>query len=256
MSELTTAMLTYLGHPDGELRDDLIYLTFVYWIDRGVYSAEALRALLDTVLDDSHLYLGLGEVESDSVFTRAFSVLLVPLILARHHQEPFFSPPELAQLQNTLTRYLKRERDLRGFVVDKGWAHAVAHSADALAALAACRELDAKALYALLELTRDTASTMKTHYTHGEDERLSQVALQVFLRGVLEENEVKGWLESFQERAHDFEGEPLPESYWGFLNLKHFLRALYFCVKAAPEVPYRRTILGQSEARLTEFAQL
>lgn len=83
---LTAAMLAYLGHPDGDLRDELIYPTFVHWIRHEVYSADELRALLHTALDDAHLFLGLGEVESDSVFTRAFAVLLVPPILERHQQ--------------------------------------------------------------------------------------------------------------------------------------------------------------------------
>jgi hypothetical protein len=93
--KLTGAMLAHLGHPDGELRDELVYTTFVQWIDRGVYSTEELRALLHTIPDDAHLFLSLGEVESDSVFTRTFSVLLVSLILARHRQQPLFSSPEL-----------------------------------------------------------------------------------------------------------------------------------------------------------------
>ena len=241
--DLTAAMLSYLGHPDGDLRDELIYLTFVHWIQRNVYLAEELRALLNTILDDTHLFLNLGEVESDSVFTRAFAVLLVPLILERHQQQPLFSSLEIAHLQHVLTTYLERERDLRGFVVGKGWAHAVAHTADALAALAACRELDTKALHSLLELTRNTVGTMLVHYTHGEDERLAGAALQALSRGVLMESDVKAWLESFRERVQYVGAHPLPEGYRGFLNLKHFLRALYFSVKRAPETPHRDFVL-------------
>lgn len=256
MPELTAAMLAYLGHPDSDLRDELIYPTFVQWIERKVYSSEELRVLLHTALDDAHLFLGLGEVESDSVFTRAFAVLLVPPILERHQQQSLFSSLEVAQLQHTLTTYLKRERDLRGFVVGKGWAHAVAHTADALAALAACRELDVRALHSLLELTRDTAGTMLTHYTHGEEERLAGAALQAFSRSVLEESDVRAWLGSFRERVQYVGAHSLPEGYWGFLNLKHFLRAFYFSVKRAPEVSHRESILEQVEELLAEFAKL
>lgn len=254
--DLTAAMLAYLGHPDGDLRDGLIYPTFVHWIQRDVYSAEELRALLDTVSADTHLFLRLGEAEGDSVFTRAFAVLLVPLILERHQQQPLFSSLEVAHLQHVLTMYLERERDLRGFVSGKGWAHAVAHTADSLAALAACRELDAKALHSLLELTRNTAGTMLVHYTHGEDERLAGAALQALSLGVLTESEVKVWLASFRERVQYVGAHPLPEGYWGFLNLKHFLRSLYFSVKRAPETPHQDFVLEQIEELLAEFAQL
>lgn len=201
-------------------------------------------------------FLGLGEVESDSVFTRAFAALLVPPVLARHRQQPVFGSREVAHLQHTLTAYLKRERDLRGLVVGKGWAHAVAHTADALAALAACRELDARALHSLLELVRDAAGTMLIHYIYGEDERLARAALQAFSRGVLAESDVRAWLESFRERVQDVVAHPLPEGYWGFLNLKHFLRALYFSVKRTPEISYQESILEQVEELLAEFAEL
>lgn len=43
MPELTAAMLAHLGNPDSYLRDELIYLTFVHWIQRGVYTPEELR---------------------------------------------------------------------------------------------------------------------------------------------------------------------------------------------------------------------
>lgn len=72
----------------------------------------------------------------------------------------------------------------------------------------------------------------------------------------MEEREVRAWLESFRERAEHVGTHPLPEGYWGFLNLKHFLRALYFSAKAAPELPHREMILEQIEAHLAEFEQL
>lgn len=97
---------------------------------------------------------------------------------------------------------------------------------------------------------------MLTHYMHGEDERLAGAALQAFSRGVLEESDVRAWLESFRERVQYVGAHPLPEGYWGFLNFKHFLREFYFSVKRAPEMPYRESILEQVEELLAEFAKL
>ena len=48
-----------------------------------------------------------------------------------------------------------RERDLRGFVAGKGWAHAVAHGADALGALARSRQSGRLELTVLLDVVAD-----------------------------------------------------------------------------------------------------
>ena len=100
-----------------------------------------LRRILVTVLDDEHLFLHLGARTSDSVFTRSFSVLLVALALHHHQNQPFLSAEDLRRVKADLCRYIEKENDLRGYVVGKGWAHAPAHAADALGALAKCETL-------------------------------------------------------------------------------------------------------------------
>lgn len=89
--ELALEMVTHIGSPDPQLRDELIYSTFSHWIEEGVLSPEQLQELLAIALDDQHLFYRIGESGTDSVFTRSFSVLLLPLILILH-RNILFSP--------------------------------------------------------------------------------------------------------------------------------------------------------------------
>ena len=129
--ELALKMVNHIGSPDSQLRDDLIYTAFATWIlEYKLFNGEQLRQLLASVLDDKHMFYCIGEENTDSVFTRSFSVLLLPLILIANREERFLTDTHIQQIKTKLLQYLDGEKDLRGYVEGSGWAHAVAHVAD------------------------------------------------------------------------------------------------------------------------------
>ena len=50
--------------------------------------------------------------------------------------DPFLDKEDIAGIHHRLTTYLEREKDVRGYADNKGWAHAPAHAADAVEDLA------------------------------------------------------------------------------------------------------------------------
>lgn len=227
------AMLPHLGCLDAELRDDLIYSTLATWILADKFEDDDLKTLLRQLLTEEHLFYKLGESDTDSVFMRSFSVLLVPLILSRHRLRPFFMPYELRELKVKLLDYLEKEQDLRGFVLEedeagepKGWAHAVAHTADALDELVQCQEMDNEELLEVLNAIRQKTAEAKIVFVHLEDERLVTPVIAALGRKVLTPSEVQNWLAGFVPLAQ--EKEPFPDCYRQAQNVKNFLRSLYF----------------------------
>ena len=171
--EAARVCLTHLGSPDLELRDELIYTTLARWIvDKAYFSEVELRDFLQTSLDDQHLFFCLGDEEDDSVFTRSFSSLVIACILERHRKAPFLDEAVIGEVKARVTSYLNQERDLRGYVEGKGWAHAVAHAADVLDELVQCPEVDAAGVLELLACIRESACTPLYVYVHDEEERL------------------------------------------------------------------------------------
>lgn len=224
---LLQAMVTHIGSLDPELRDDLIYTTFVNLIyRRQALSAGQLRYLLQKALDEEHLFYRIGEQGTDSVFTRAFSVLLLPLLLIAHRTSPYLLQSEVTQVQQSLLRFMREEQDRRGYVQGKGWAHAIAHGADALDDLAQCVEVDADGLREIMAAVQTAVCVANTVYTHGEDERLVTPVIAILRRELLTEGEIIRWIEGLGEAAMAVEGTPQRMYMQG--NVSNFLQSLYF----------------------------
>jgi len=227
LSNLLPAMLLYIGSIDATLRDELIYSAFANWIyDQRLVTPKQEREILQVVLDAQHMFFHMGEREGDGVFTRAFSVLLLPLLLGVHRDQPYLSMPEIQKIKEKLMGFLEQEQDRRGFVPGKGWAHAVAHAADALDELALCNEMEQADLLEMLSLIRDMICDPAQVYTHGEEERLGRAALSIISRDVLAAQEVNDWVASFREPV--LAVQELPALLYIRANVRNFLQSLYF----------------------------
>ncbi|MCJ0932750.1 DUF2785 domain-containing protein [Virgibacillus halodenitrificans] len=133
MDELIKEMLCNIGSTDPELRDALIHNAFGKLIQEDYLKVDQWRYIVKTCMDTNHLFLNIGETETDSVFSRSFSSLVLALILEKDSQEFRLSETEVREIIKQSILYLELERDIRGYVKDKGWAHSVAHGADLLA---------------------------------------------------------------------------------------------------------------------------
>ncbi|MBK8900897.1 MAG: DUF2785 domain-containing protein [Anaerolineaceae bacterium] len=242
-------MLPHLGSPDAELRDDLIYSTLANWILADKFEEDDLKTLLRQLLAEDHLFFKLGEADTDSVFMRSFSVLLLPLILSWHRQRPFLMPYELREVKVKLLDYLEKEQDLRGFVLDedeagepKGWAHAIAHTADALDDLVRCKEMGSEELLEVLNAIRQKAAESTIVFVHLEDERLVTPVIAALGRKVLTPPDVQSWLDGFVPLAQ--QKEPFPDCYRQAQNVKNFLRSLYFRARQ----PETAELIGENSA--------
>ena len=133
---LIPAMLEHIGSTDSILRDTCIYGTFCKLILEKQLDKGLLEEMLEACLADEMLFHGIGEAESDSVFTRSFTTLLIALILYSDNESGFLSGEMIVEVKEKLLVYMEAEKDLRGFVPGKGWAHSIAHAADAFDELA------------------------------------------------------------------------------------------------------------------------
>ncbi len=128
LDDLTAELTRMLGSPDPAQRDGTAYPTLATWVDRGVYD-DLLGGLGDGMA--AGLRVGIGESGTDSVFRRSFSALVLAECIARDNGRPLLPGGKILEWGDRLATWLLREKDVRGFVPGKGWAHAVAHGADA-----------------------------------------------------------------------------------------------------------------------------
>ncbi len=226
LEEMTQLLLEHIGDQDPVLRDDLILNVLWYWIAiQKYYDARSLPGVLHTLLDDDHLFFKLGNRDDDSVFARSFSSLLVGLIIRRHLEDNLLSEEDLLLIKERLLTYYQQEKDYRGYVEVKGWAHAVAHGADALNSLARCSFVQTDDLLLILKEFAVKVRISDYVYTANEDERMVTAVITVLERGLISDTEVKNWIHGLAEV--DKSGGYI--SYYRLeINVKHFLRSLYF----------------------------
>lgn len=227
LSEIIPDMLNLIGSTDSYLRGDLIYSAFGTWIlGYNAIGQEQLREILPKILNEQHMLYNIGEQNTDSVFTRSFSILLLPLILITHRSHPFLTVPEIQQIKEKLLYYLGNEKDLRGFVSEKGWAHSIAHAADALDDLAQCSELGKTDLAEILKVICNVICIQDTVYIHGEDERIVTAVIAIIKRELLTDTEITRWIQNFADYALSIKS--VPERQFIRANVKCFLQSLYF----------------------------
>ena len=238
LDALIADMLVHIGDTDAELRDALIYSTFREWVDSQILSAAQRKHILTICLDERHLFFGIGENGTDSVFTRAFSSLPISLVLwSNQNEAPLLTAAEILDIKETVLRYIDQEKDCRGYVDGKGWAHAIAHIADALGFLAEASvttdseenfSLGREGLLEILEAVKMMISRRDGVYTAEEDERLAVPVMDVIYREVLTNEDIIRWIDSFNMGDKEWLRGTMPDSYYLYVNRKHFMRSLYF----------------------------
>lgn len=223
---ILTGMVHHIGSPDGELRDRLIYTMFFRLIiEQKDIEIDKMIKLLKTSLEFL-LFQGIEETNSDDVFTRAFTTLLIALILHRDIEDNFLSEEQFKRTTTAIIQYLTLEKDTRGYVNGKGWAHSIAHAADAVDELIANPKLNPKSFPQLFILIIE--QIMRSDIlAHDEDERLITPLLRLLERGMDIET-VHRRLERLPQDVANFKPHLDDERYWYVVhNVKTFLKSLY-----------------------------
>lgn len=226
LREYVQLMLEYIGDPEPDLRDNLIYSTFYKWIhEKHWFSDAELGELLRILLNEQYLFYYIGNKDDQTVYTRTFSVLVVALILQRHREQSILNHADFANVKQALIRYYEEERDLRGYMDEEGWAHAAAHGADALDELVLCPESDAPAREEVLTVIQRMLYNDQYIYREEEDERMATVVATIANHQLLSQESIIEWIDSLKECG----GWPRSRNQdIARINTKNFLRCLYF----------------------------
>lgn len=226
LREYVQLMLEYIGDPEPELRDNLIYSTFYKWIhEKHWFSDAELRELLRILLSEQYLFYYIGNKDDQTVYTRTFSVLVVALILQRHREQSILDHSDFINVKQALIRYYEEERDLRGYMDKEGWAHAAAHGADALDELVLCPESDAAAREEVLAVIQRMLYNDQYIFREEEDERMATIVATIVNHQLLPLQIIVEWIDSLKECGNWPRSR---EQYITRINTKNFLRCIYF----------------------------
>ncbi len=218
LNQLILNMMFYIGDTNPYLRDELIYESFSKLIMSDLLNDNQLKYVFSNMCSDEFLFYKIGEIDKDSVFKRSFSALVLALLLAAHKNKTCLDANELELAYLSAIRYLREEKDERGFILKKGWAHATAHGADVLKYLIVIDEITMDQKIHVLEAIIDKIKSLKHPFGANEDDRLARVYIAAIQHGV-ESDIVNKSLTKFINQINHLEHVQKE-------NIKSFLNAL------------------------------
>ncbi|WP_217587967.1 DUF2785 domain-containing protein [Lentibacillus saliphilus] len=228
LEALIDEMLNHIGATDPELRDQLIYPTFIKIISDNRLSDLQYQHILATCLDDKHLFYKIGEKHTDAVFTRSFSSLVITALIHQDRDTGVLSKDDIKTVYHKTITYLKHEQDTRGYVPGKGWAHSIAHGADLLASLAAHPKINLDTYIETLDTIQHCLFKDAT-YIDEEDERLIFV-IEVLVEKGLSDRHLEQWvLQLFKQLELMYtDNGPSNHYYRTKFTITTFVKSLYF----------------------------
>lgn len=211
-------VVNILGSTDAELRDELGYGALIeLLIHQKQLTHEELRSLWKDSISEEQLFHKIGEEGTDSVFRRSFTSLLITLLIHRDHEDHFLSEGDFQLVLESLIEYCRLEKDHRGLVNEKGWAHAPAHVADAIHECVIHRFATHDHCQQLWSALHDLLNQATKVYDADEDERLATAATSMVLSEKVSLTTMISWLKEIEV------GEALHIK----INQKHFVRCVY-----------------------------
>ena len=223
--QLTNEMLDNIGVVDPVLRDELIYMVLANWIMDDQYNKDELKQILNICLDEDHLYYKLGSKEDDTVFTRTFSALIAAVLFHKDNEDDFLNTQEFQDAASKVFNYYSEEKDLRGYIEGKGWAHSAAHGADILAEIGKSKKAQKRQLMKLLQAIIDKAQVADHIYYNAEDERMAKAVKNTMKNINLDDESINKWFRDITNIKRVNERNKYDTL---LFNLKNILKSLYF----------------------------
>jgi hypothetical protein len=156
--------------------------------------------------------------------------LVVALILANDDGR-YIDAIRFLEIKTVILEYLDKEKDTRGFVKNKGWAHSIAHGADMLTALVSHAHFDINLLSDVLKAIK-TCLLKEVVYQDEEEERLI-FAIEALLEQGMETQTLISWIKDLSyilKKEYINHGQINP-FYQNKMNVTIFLKSLYFRMK-------------------------
>ena len=250
---LARELSAMLASPDPELRDEFGYSILAAWIfQKRLIEDEPLRGLIAEWT--KNLDAGIGTTDTDDVFRRSFSALMLSVAVARDNATPYLDAAEVRTLSTAALGYLARERDVRGYDGDKGWMHSAAHTADLLKFLARSRHLPVGAQGEILDAIAQKLRSAPIAFAYGEDQRFARAVLSIVNRADFDRQAFDAWVLRAKP-AWPKEGRPDAALVRGNLNLSNLLAKLYviLATQAQPSDGARAALEGVGAVVKTLF---
>jgi len=220
-------LLNNVGNNNSLIRENIYSIMYMLIDGKFINHAACIR-IFETCLSDSHLFKNIGSEDDDAVFFRAFSSLIITAIVAMDEKHNLLSEDQYMFALNKGIEYMEQEVDRRGFVLGKGWAHAVGHGSYLICALTDHAKFP-------IEYADEILNCIKIQITSGhrfvdKDEKSLAYAIPILLdKGLVRELDLEEWVDGLlpQIKSKAYTDEHYQDVF-NLYNIEYFLMALHF----------------------------
>lgn len=201
-------LLGNIGNLNPVIRDDLVYTLLARGFLESAFTHKQEQNIVSTFIKEKDLFKNIAEPQNDSIFLRSFSALLGSVILEKDKKTEILTDEQRKQLFAWSIDYLLREKDYRGFVAGKGWAHSVAHGSDFLGAALSHPKFLKQEQRRIMQIIPTIFKNINTPFVDDEEQRLafafyqgvkaSKISLSNFIE-LINQNDI----ERYQELQKD-----------------------------------------------------
>ncbi|MBL0847750.1 MULTISPECIES: DUF2785 domain-containing protein [Mammaliicoccus] len=226
---MLTELMSNIGNVDSDIREKTTETICLLILNNKLTDIQVEKILYRSL---KNLNIDLGNNDSDSVFLRSFSSLILASIVENDIKNKHFEKGIYNKIFNAAIFYYEKEQDIRGYILNKGWAHSIAHGSDLISI---CIESD---FYLnthnttimnlisnnLFKLTKDSLP-----YIDNEDERQVFIIESLLEKG-LSDIDLINWINDIQVKLNQIDSEGV--KYYRILkNITDMYETLYFRLK-------------------------
>ena len=179
-------LLRHMASPDARVRDKGVFYLFNRLLRQTVLTKEQLLWVKDRLLSDDYLFAHIFEPENDGVFLRSFSAMfLAGVLYANRTFYHVLTEAELVAIEMRIMAYTVIELDSRGYVENKGWAHAMTHIINVWSELNETTELQRADKLLMLVVVMQAYRFSDNALAYGEDSHLTNVIINLMKKNRL-----------------------------------------------------------------------
>jgi len=231
----------FIGSRDPELRDELIFSVMANWIYKGIYTREEIYKITDTLVKDEFILNGIGAEKDDSVFIRSATALQLWALIVTHKKKNFLPFNSIAMIYEKSLRLLRDEVDYRTYVEGSGWANSISHTANIFLELVQLPEMKKPMILEIINIICEKIKQPDFLFPGDETEFLAGPIAEVMAREILLEDEIVDNLDSL--KIEPYHHGQKPEHFFRLLNVRNFLRAIYFYLLDFPDKRRQRDLI-------------
>ena len=124
-------LMNNVGNTDSDIREKTTEIICLLILNNKLTDIQIDKILYISL---RNLNINLGNDDSDSVFLRSFSSLILASIVENDIKSKTFERDTYNEIFNAAIFYYEKEQDIRGYIHNKGWAHSIAHGSDLIVA--------------------------------------------------------------------------------------------------------------------------